>query len=124
MKKEELRELYSTIYSIEYMLNVDIGIIAKDASEYGIYFTKLDDGSDVRIDPSGILFIDPNGEDGIQLTNKLATSVIKNLTKEQMESLVIRFKYLSKKLESVGLAMSVSADLASNRIKDIIRYLY
>lgn len=124
MKKEKLRELYSTIYSIEYMLNVDIGIIAKDASEYGIYFTKLDDGSDVRIDPSGILFIDPNGEDGIQLTNKLATSVIKNLTKEQMESLVIRFKYLSKKLESVGLAMSVSADLASNRIKDIIRYLY
>lgn len=124
MKKEELRKLYSTIYSIEYMLNVDIGIIAKDASEYGIYFTKLDDGSDVRIDPSGILFIDPNGEDGIQLTNKLATSVIKNLTKEQMESLVIRFKYLSKKLESVGLAMSVSADLASNRIKDIIRYLY
>lgn len=124
MKKEELRELYSTIYSIEYMLNVDIGIIAKDASEYGIYFTKLDDGSDVRIDPSGILFIDPNGEDGIQLTNKLATSVIKNLTKEQMESLAIRFKYLSKKLESVGLAMSVSADLASNRIKDIIRYLY
>jgi hypothetical protein len=124
MKKEELRELYSTIYSIEYMLNVDIGIIAKDASEYGIYFTKLDDGCDVRIDPSGILFIDPNGEDGIQLTNKLATSVIKNLTKEQMESLVIRFKYLSKKLEYVGLAMSVSADLASNRIKDIIRYLY
>ena len=124
MKKEELRELYSTIYSIEYMLNVDIGIIAKDASEYGIYFTKLDDGSDVRIDPSGILFIDPNGENGIQLTNKLATSVIKNLTKEQMESLVIKFKYLSKKLESVGLAMSVSADLASNRIKDIIRYLY
>ena len=124
MKKEELRELYSTIYSIEYMLNVDIGIIAKDASEYGIYFTKLDDGSDVRIDPSGILFIDPNGENGIQLTNKLATSVIKNLTKEQMESLVIRFKYLSKKLESVGLAMSVSADLASNRIKDIIKYLY
>lgn len=124
MNKEELRELYSTIYSIEYMLNVDIGIIAKDASEYGIYFTKLDDGSDVRIDPSGILFIDPNGENGIQLTNKLATSVIKNLTKEQMESLVIRFKYLSKKLESVGLAMSVSADLASNRIKDIIRYLY
>lgn len=124
MKKEELRELYSTIYSIEYMLNVDIGIIAKDASEYGIYFTKLDDGSDVRIDPSGILFIDPNGENGIQLTNKLATSVIKNLTKEQMELLVIRFKYLSKKLESVGLAMSVSADLASNRIKDIIKYLY
>lgn len=124
MKKEELRELYSTIYSIEYMLNMDIGIIAKDASEYGIYFTKLDDGSDVRIDPSGILFIDPNGEDGIQLTNKLATSVIKNLTKEQMESLVIKFKYLSKKLESVGLAMSVSADLASNRIKDIIGYLY
>lgn len=124
MKKEELRELYSTIYSIEYMLNVDIGIIAKDASEYGIYFTKLDDGSDVRIDSIGILFIDPNGENGIQLTNKLATSVIKNLTKEQMESLVIRFKYLSKKLESVGLAMSVSADLASNRIKDIIRYLY
>ena len=124
MKKEELRELYSTIYSIEYMLNVDIGIIAKDASEYGIYFTKLDDGSDVRIDPSGILFIDPNEEDCIQLNNKLATSVIKNLTKEQMESLVIRFKYLSKKLEYVGLAMSVSADLASNRIKDIIRYLY
>ena len=124
MKKEELRGIYNTVYSIEYMLNVDIGIMTKDLCRDGIYFTKLEDGSDVRIDPSCILFISPDGEEGIQLTNKLATSITKNLTKEQMESLVVRFKYLSKELEPVGLAMAVSADLASNRIKDIIKYLY
>ena len=124
MKPTEIREIYNTVYSIEYMLNVDIGILTKDLCRDGIYFTKLEDGSDVRIDPSSILFISPDGEEGIQLTNKLATSITKNLTKEQMESLVVRFKYLSKKLEPMNIAMAVSADLASNRIKDIIRYLY
>lgn len=124
MKKEELRDIYNTVYSIEYMLNVDIGILTKDLCRDGIYFTKLEDGSDVRIDPSGILFISPDGEEGIQLTNKLVTSITKNLTKEQMESLVIRFKYLSKELEPMNIAMAVSADLASNRIKGMIKYLY
>lgn len=124
MKPTEIRDIYNTVYSIEYMLNVDIGILTKDLCRDGIYFTKLEDGSDVRIDPSCILFISPDGEECIQLTNKLATSITKNLTKEQMESLVIRFKYLSEKLEPMNIAMAVSADLASNRIKDIIRYLY
>lgn len=124
MEKEELRGIYNTVYSIEYMLNVDIGIIIKDACEYGMYTTKLEDGSTVVIDPGSILFISPDGEEGINLINKIATSITKNLTKEQMESLVVRFKYLSKELEPMGLAMAVSADLASNRIKDIIKYLY
>lgn len=124
MKPTEIREIYNTVYSIEYMLNVDIGIIIEDASKFGIPTIKLEDGSTVIIDPGSIYFISPDGEEGINLISKIATSITKNLTKEQMESLVIRFKYLSKKLEPMNIAMAVSADLASNRIKDIIRYLY
>lgn len=124
MKKEELRDIYNTIYSIEYMLNVDIGIIIEDASKFEIPTLKLEDGSTVIIDPGSIYFINPDGEEDINLINKLATSITKNLTKEQMESLVVRFEYLSKELEPMNIAMAVSADLASNRIKDIIRYLY
>lgn len=124
MKPTEIRDIYNTVYSIEYMLNVDIGIIIEDASKFGIPTIKLEDGSTVIIDPGSIYFISPDGEEGINLINKIATSITKNLTKEQMESLVTRFKYLSKKLEPMNIAMAVSADLASNRIKDIIRYLY
>lgn len=124
MKPTEIRDIYNTVYSIEYMLNVDIGIIIEDASKFGIPTIKLEDGSTVIIDPGSIYFISADGEEGINLISKIATSITKNLTKEQMESLAIRFKYLSKELESVCLAMAVSADLASNRIKDIIRYLY
>ena len=114
MKPTEIRDIYNTVYSIEYILNVDIGIIIEDASKFGIPTIKLEDGSTVIIDPGSILFISPDGEEGINLIS----------TKEQMESLVIRFKYLSNKLEPINIAMAVSADLASNRIKDIIRYLY
>jgi hypothetical protein len=124
MKPTEIRDIYNTVYSIEYMLNVDIGIIIEDASKFGIPTIKLEDGSTVIIDPGSIYFISPDGEEGINLISKIATSITKNLTKEQMESLVIRFKYLSKELEPMNIAMAVSADLASNRIKDIIRYLY
>lgn len=124
MKPTEIRDIYNTVYSIEYMLNVDIGIIIEDASKFGIPTIKLEDGSTVIIDPGSIYFISPDGEEGINLISKIATSITKNLTKEQMESLVVRFKYLSKELEPMNIAMAVSADLASNRIKDIIRYLY
>jgi hypothetical protein len=124
MKPTEIRDIYNTVYSIEYMLNVDIGIIIEDASKFGIPTIKLEDGSTVIIDPGSIYFISPDGEEGINLISKIATSITKNLTKEQMESLVIRFKYLSNELEPMNIAMAVSADLASNRIKDIIRYLY
>nr|DAF39574.1 MAG TPA: hypothetical protein [Caudoviricetes sp.] len=124
MKPTEIRDIYNTVYSIEYMLNVDIGIIIEDAAKFGIPTIKLEDGSTVIIDPGSIYFISPDGEEGINLISKIATSITKNLTKEQMESLVIRFKYLSNELEPMNIAMAVSADLASNRIKDIIRYLY
>lgn len=124
MKPTEIRDIYNTVYSIEYMLNVDIGIIIEDASKFGIPTIKLEDGSTVIIDPGSIYFISPDGEEDINLISKIATSITKNLTKEQMESLVDRFKYLSKELEPMNIAMAVSADLASNRIKDIIRYLY
>lgn len=124
MKPTEIRDIYNTVYSIEYMLNVDIGIIIEDASKFGIPTMKLEDGSTVIIDPGSIYFISPDGEEGINLISKIATSITKNLTKEQMESLVVRFKYLSNELEPMNIAMAVSADLASNRIKDIIRYLY
>lgn len=124
MVKEDIRDLYCTVYEIEYMLNIDLDIIIKDAAEFDVHTIKLEDGSTVIIDPGSILFISPDGEEGINLINKIMTSITKDLTKEQLESLVVRFKYLSKELESVGLAMAVSADLASDRIKSIIKYLY
>lgn len=124
MKPTEIRDIYNTVYSIECMLNVDIGIIIEDASKFGMPTIKLEDGSTVIIDPGSIYFISPDGEEGINLISKIATSITKNLTKEQMESLAIRFKYLSKELEPMNIAMAVSADLASNRIKDMIKYLY
>ena len=124
MTKTELKDIYNTVYSIEFMLNVDIGIIIEDAAKCDIHIMNLEDGSTVVIDPGSILFISPDGEEGINLINKLATSITRNLTKEKMESLVVRFKYLSKELEPMNIAMAVSADLASNRIKDIIKYLY
>ena len=124
MTTTEIRDIYNTVYSIEFMLNVDIGIIIEDASKWEIHTLKLEDGSTVVIDPGSIYFISPDGEEGINLINKIATSITKDLTKEQMESLVVRFKYLSKELEPMNICMAVSADLASNRIKDIIKYLY
>lgn len=124
MTKTEIRDIYNTVYSIEFMLNVDIGIIIEDAAKCDIHIINLEDGSTVVIDPGSILFISPDGEEGINLINKIATSITRNLTKEKMESLVVRFKYLSKELEPMNIAMAVSADLASNRIKDIIKYLY
>lgn len=124
MVKEDIRDLYCTIYEIEYMLNIDLDIIIKDAAEFDVHTIKLEDGSTVIIDPGSILFISPDGEEGINLINKIVTSITKDLTKEQLKSLVIRFKYLSKELEPVCLAMSASADLASKRIKSIIKYLY
>lgn len=124
MTKTEIRDIYNTVYSIEYMLNVDIGIIIEDAAKCDIHIINLEDGSTVVIDPDSVLFISPDGEEGINIINKIATSITRNLTKEKMESLVVRFKYLSKELEPMNIAMAVSADLASNRIKDIIKYLY
>ena len=54
MKPTEIRDIYNTVYSIEYMLNVDIGIIIEDASKFGIPTIKLEDGSTVIIDPGSI----------------------------------------------------------------------
>ena len=124
MTKTELKDIYNTVYSIEFMLNVDIGIIIEDAAKCDIHMINLEDGSTVVIDPGSILFISPDGEEGINIISKIATSITRNLTKEKMESLVVRFKYLSKELEPMNIAMAVSADLASNRIKDMIKYLY
>lgn len=124
MKKEELRKLYSTIYSIEYLLNVDIGIITKDVLKDGVYNAKLDNEYSVRIDQNSILFIDPDGEDSIQINTRNALSIIKIFGEEDLKVLSICFENLAKNLEPVDMASSVSAELASNRIKDIVRYLY
>ncbi len=124
MKKEELRKLYSTVYSIEYLLNVDIGIITKDVLKDGVYTAKLDNGYTVRVDQNSILFIDPDGEYSIQINTRNALSIIKIFGEEELKTLTTCFKYLAKTLEPVDMASSVSAELASNRIKDIVRYLY
>lgn len=124
MKKEELRKLYSTVYSIEYLLNVDIGIITKDTLKDGVYTAKLDNEYTVRIDQNSISFIDSDDEYSIQINTRNALSIVKIFGEEELKTLSVCFKYLAKNLEPIDMASAVSADLASNRIKDIIRYLY
>lgn len=124
MKKEELRKLYSTVYSIEYLLNVDIGIITKDVLKDGVYTAELDNGYTVRIDQNSISFIDPDGEYSIQINTRNALSIVKIFGEEDLKTLTVCFQYLAKNLEPIDMASAVSADLAGNRIKDIIRFLY
>ena len=127
MKKEELRKLYSILYTEEYMMNVDIKLIVSELTnnDSKSYTTTLVDGAVVRVLESGIIFMKKDTDDMIQITlGSTLPSIVKNSTKEDLETLSNHFFLLADKLENVDDVSSISARLVSSRLNYIIKTLY
>lgn len=127
MKKEELRKLYSILYTEEYMMNVDIKLIVSELTnnDSKSYTTTLVDGAVVRVLPSGIVFMKKDTDDMIQITlGSTLPSIVKNSTKEELEILSNYFYLLAEKLEDIDNVSSISAGLVSSRLNYIIKTLY
>lgn len=127
MNKEELRKLYSILYTEEYMMNVDIKLIVgkltnNDSESFN---TTLVDGTIVRALPSGMLFLNKETDNAVQITlGSTLPSIVKNSTKEDLETLSNHFFLLADKLENVDDVSSISARLVSSRLNYIIKTLY
>lgn len=127
MKKEELRKLYSILYTEEYMMNVDIKLIVSELTnnDSKSFTTTLVDGAVVRVLSSGIVFIKKDTDDMIQITlGSTLPSIVKNSTKEELEILANYFYLLAEKLEDIDNVSSISAGLVSSRLNYIIKTLY
>lgn len=128
MKKEELRKLYSILYTEEYMMNVDIKLIVSELTNNDSsksFTTTLVDGTIVRVLSSGISFLNKDTDDVVQITlGSTLPSVVKNSTKEDLEALSNKFYLLADKLENVDDVSSISARLVSSRLNYIIKTLY
>lgn len=127
MKKEELRKLYSILYTEEYMMNVDIKLIVSELTnnDSKSYTTTLVDGTIVRVLSSGISFLNKDTDDVVQITlGSTLPSVVKNSTKEDLESLSNKFYLLADKLEDIDNVSSISAGLVSSRLNYIVKTLY
>lgn len=127
MKKEELRKLYSILYTEEYMMNVDIKLIVSELTnnDSKSYTTTLVDGAVVRVLPSGIVFMKKDTDDMIQITlGSTLPSIVKNSTKEELEILSNYFYLLAEKLEDIDNVSSISAGLVSSRLNYITKTLY
>ena len=127
MKKEELRKLYSILYTEEYMMNVDVKLIVSELTnnDSKSFTTTLVDGTIVRILPSGILFLNKDTDDVAQITlGSTLPSIVKDSTKEELEKLSNNFYLLADVLEEVDNVSSISAGLVSNRLNYIIKTLY
>ena len=127
MKKEELRKLYSILYTEEYMMNVDIKLIVSELTnnDSKSYTTTLVDGAVVRVLESGIIFMKKDTDDMIQITlGSTLPSIVKTSTKEDLETLSNHFYLLADKLEDVDNVSSISARLVSSRLYYIIKTLY
>ena len=127
MKKEELRKLYSILYTEEYMMNVDIKLIVSELTnnDSKSYTTTLVDGAVVRVLPSGIVFMKKDTDDMIQITlGSTLPSIVKNSTKEELEILSNYFYLLAENLEDIDNVSSISAGLVSSRLNYIIKTLY
>jgi hypothetical protein len=127
MKKEELRKLYSILYTEEYMMNVDIKLIVSELTnnDSKSYTTTLVDGAVVRVLESGIIFMKKDTDDMIQITlGSTLPSIVKNSTKEELETLSNYFYLLAEKLEDIDNVSSISAGLVSSRLNYIIKTLY
>ncbi len=128
MNKEELRKLYSILYTEEYMMNVDIKLIVSELTnnDSSISFTTtLVDGTIVRVLSSGISFLNKDTDDVVQITlGSTLPSVVKNSTKEDLEALSNKFYLLADKLEDIDNVSSISAGLVSSRLNYIIKTLY
>ena len=127
MKKEELRKLYSILYTEEYMMNVDIRLIVSELTnnDNKSYTTTLVDGAVVRVLESGIIFMKKDTDDMIHITlGSTLPSIVKNSTKEELETLSNYFYLLAEKLEDIDNVSSISAGLVSSRLNYIIKTLY
>ena len=127
MKKEELRKLYSILYTEEYMMNVDVKLIVSELtnSDSKSFTATLVNGTVVRVLPSGILFLNKDTDDVAQITlGSTLPSIVKNSTKEELEILSNNFYLLADVLDEVDNVSSISADLVSNRLNYIIKTLY
>lgn len=127
MKKEELRELYSILYTEEYMMNVDIKLMVSELTnnDSESFNTTLVDGTIVRVLPSGMLFLNKETDNAVQITlGSTLPSIVKSSTKEDLETLSNHFYLLADKLENVDDVSSISARLVSSRLNYIIKTLY
>lgn len=127
MKKEELRKLYSILYTEEYMMNVDIKLMVNELTnnDSESFNTTLVDGTIVRVLPSGMLFLNKETDNAVQITlGSTLPSIVKNSTKEDLETLSNHFYLLADKLENVDDVSSISARLVSSRLNYIIKTLY
>ena len=128
MNKEELRKLYSILYTEEYMMNVDIKLIVSELTNNDSsksFTTTLVDGTIVRVLSSGISFLNKDTDDVVQITlGSTLPSVVKNSTKEDLEALSNKFYLLADKLEDIDNVSSISAGLVSSRLNYIVKTLY
>lgn len=127
MNKEELRKLYSILYTEEYMMNVDIKLIVSELTnnDSESFSTTLVDGTIVRVLPSGMLFLNKETDNAVQITlGSTLPSIVKSSTKEDLETLSNHFYLLADKLENVDDVSSISARLVSSRLNYIIKTLY
>lgn len=127
MKKEELRKLYSILYTEEYMMNVDIKLMVSELTnnDSESFNTTLVDGTIVRVLPSGMLFLNKETDNAVQITlGSTLPSIVKTSTKEDLETLSNHFYLLADKLENVDDVSSISARLVSSRLNYIIKTLY
>lgn len=127
MKKEELRKLYSILYTEEYMMNVDIKLMVSELTnnDSESFNTTLVDGTIVRVLPSGMLFLNKETDNAVQITlGSTLPSIVKNSTKEDLEALSNKFYLLADKLEDIDNISSISAGLVSSRLNYIIKTLY
>lgn len=127
MNKEELRKLYSILYTEEYMMNVDIKLMVGELTnnDSESFNTTLVDGTIVRVLPSGMLFLNKDTDNAVQITlGSTLPSIVKSSTKEDLETLSNHFYLLADKLEDVDDVSSISARLVSSRLNYIIKTLY
>ena len=128
MNKEELRKLYYILYTEEYMMNVDIKLIVSELTNNDSsksFTTTLVDGTIVRVLPSGMLFLNKETDNAVQITlGSTLPSIVKTSTKEDLETLSNHFYLLADKLENVDDVSSISARLVSSRLNYIIKTLY
>lgn len=128
MNKEELRKLYSILYAEEYMMNVDIKLMVSELTNNDSsksFTTTLVDGTIVRVLPSGMLFLNKETDNAVQITlGSTLPSIVKSSTKEDLETLSNHFYLLADKLENVDDVSSISARLVSSRLNYIIKTLY
>lgn len=127
MKKEELRKLYSILYTEEYMMNVDIKLMVSELTnnDSESFNTTLVDGTIVRVLPSGMLFLNKETDNAVQITlGSTLPSIVKSSTKEDLETLSNHFYLLADKLENADDVSSISARLVSSRLNYIIKTLY